>query len=83
MKLNGELMALETISVKYIKINTLGGVPFYHGTLVYTNSAGKQFFAGGAPQLLTPTERADPINVAKAELAVHIGGTDPYGNITQ
>jgi hypothetical protein len=77
------MMGQETISVVYSKIS---GAPAYHGTLVYTNAAGEQFFASAAYSnyfSMTDTAKRSIGNLLQGELSAITGGLipSPYGSI--
>ena len=75
-------MGQETIDVVYIPVATVSGKTAYHGTYLYTNSSGQQFYAGGTPSnILDASASHNPANLVAAELSAMSGNvsTDPFG----
>ena len=75
-------MGQERIDVVYIPVVTVSGKTAYHGTYLYTDSSGQQFYAGGTPSnILDSNASHNPANLVAAELSAHSGNlaTDPFG----
>ncbi len=78
-------MGQESIKVYFVSGHSFAGKDAYHGTVVYTNSAGQQFFAAGdmGNQLMSEAQRTSAVNAFLAEKAVFLGPghASPFGNL--
>jgi len=77
-------MAQESISVYYTKIDT--PIESYHGTLVYTNAAGQEFYAGGSFSnfpTMDKSQKQSLANISQALVAQESNGlvSSPYGSL--
>ncbi|RYF60348.1 MAG: hypothetical protein EOO27_06195 [Comamonadaceae bacterium] len=79
-------MSQEKIEVIYAPIGT-AGIESFHGTLLYTDSKGQQFYAAGTySNFLTLSDdiKRDPINATKANISALGWGIfqGSYGTLT-
>lgn len=56
-------MAIETISIVYEPLGSIGGTYYFHETILYTNANGEQFVATSFPTGNPPPENSNVYNL--------------------